>query len=297
MVELNQYLATSMSANYKAELVGVFGQPVAENPTGVMQEAGFAAAGLNWRYLNFEVSPTNLGAAMAALDALGMRGINLTIPHKVAVIDYLDELSPEAKAIGAVNTVRIKDGRKIGENTDGKGFLQGVRKDAGMEPSGKHIVMFGAGGAARAIGTELLLAGAADLLVVNRSRQRGQSTVRDLREATGGSVRYERWSGCFSVPATCDLLVNATSIGLFPDIDAMPDVDLSRSRPDMLVADAVFNPPETRLLAAAKARDLPTLDGLSMLVYQGVIAFEMWTGVSPDEDAMKSALRSALGVN
>ena len=283
-----------MATNYQADLVGVFGQPVAENPTGVMQEAGFAAAGLNWRYLNFEVPPEKLGAAMQALDALGMRGINLTIPHKVAVIEHLDGLSPEARAIGAVNTVRIEDGRKIGENTDGKGFLRGVRADAGMDPAGKRIVMLGAGGAARAIGTELLLAGASDLLVVNRSIDRGERMAADLRAATSGSVSFEPWDGRYAVPGSCDLFVNATSIGLYPDVDAMPPVDLSSARSDMLVADAVFNPPETRLLASARKLGLPTLDGLSMLVYQGVIAFEMWTGLSPDEAAMKSALRRAL---
>lgn len=286
-----------MPANYQAEVVGVFGQPVAENPTGVMQEAGFAAAGLNWRYLNFEVPPERLGAAMDAIDALGMRGINLTIPHKVAVIEHLDELAPEARAIGAVNTVRVEGSKKIGENTDGKGFLRGVRNDAGMDPSGKRVVLLGAGGAARAIGTELVLAGISDLLVVNRSQGRGSTMVADLKAATGGPVRFEQWSGTFAVQADCDLLVNATSIGLYPDVNAAPDVDLSSARPEMLVADAVFNPPETRLLAAARERGLPTLDGLSMLVYQGVIAFEMWTGQSPDETAMKNALREALGVD
>ncbi len=285
-----------MPANYQAEVVGVFGQPVAENPTGVMQEAGFAAAGLNWRYLNFEVPPERLGAAMDAIDALGMRGINLTIPHKVAVIEHLDELAPEARAIGAVNTVRVEGSKKIGENTDGKGFLRGVRNDAGMAPCGKRVVLLGAGGAARAIGTELVLAGVSDLLVVNRSQKRGSTMVSDLKAATGGPVRFRQWSGTFAVPADCDLLVNATSIGLYPDVDAAPDVDLSSARAGMLVADAVFNPPETKLLAAARERRLPTLDGLSMLVYQGVIAFEMWTGQSPDEAAMKTALRNALGV-
>lgn len=285
-----------MPANYQAEVVGVFGQPVAENPTGVMQEAGFEAAGLNWRYLNFEVPPSRLGAAMQAMDALGMRGINLTIPHKVAVIEHLDELSPEAQAIGAVNTVRIDGGKKIGENTDGKGFLRGLRNDAQVDPGGKRVVMLGAGGAARAIGTELVLAGASDLLVANRSRERGETMVADLREATGGNVRFERWLGTFEVRGACDLLVNATSVGLYPDVDAMPDVDLASLADGTLVADAVFNPPETRLLAAARTRGLPTLDGLSMLVYQGVIAFEMWTGQSPDEAAMKSALRAALAV-
>lgn len=286
-----------MPANYQAEVVGVFGQPVAENPTGVMQEAGFAAAGLNWRYLNFEVPPEKLGAAMDAIDALGMRGINLTIPHKVAVIEHLDELAPEARAIGAVNTVRVEGSKKIGENTDGKGFLRGVRNDAGMDPSGKRVVLLGAGGAARAIGTELVLAGVSDLLVVNRSQGRGGTMVGDLKEATAGPVRFRQWSGTFAVPSDCDLLVNATSIGLYPDVNAAPDVDLSPARAGMLVADAVFNPPETKLLAAARERGLPTLDGLSMLVYQGVIAFEMWTGQSPDEAAMKSALRNALGVD
>ena len=286
-----------MAANYQAEIVGVFGQPVAENPTGVMQEAGFAAAGLNWRYLNFEVPPEKLGAAMQAMDALGMRGINLTIPHKVAVIRHLDDLAPEARAIGAVNTVRVVEGKKIGENTDGKGFLRGVRTDAGIDPAGKRVVLLGAGGAARAIGTELVLAGAADLLVVNRSLDRGQKMVADLRAATGGPVRFEPWRGTYAVPSWCDLFVNATSIGLYPDIDAMPNVDLASASEKMLVADAVFNPPETRLLAAASARGLATLDGLSMLVYQGVIAFEMWTGHSPDERAMKAALREALGVS
>ena len=285
-----------MAANYKADVVGVFGQPVAENPTGVMQEAGFRAAGLNWRYLNFEVPPAKLGQAMAAMDALGFRGINLTIPHKVAVIEHLDDLSPEARAIGAVNTVRMVDGRKIGENTDGKGFLRGVRSDAGMDPAGKRVALLGAGGAARAIGTELVLAGVADLLVVNRSPERGETMVRDLRAATAGPVRFRAWRGTFAVPASCDLFVNATSIGLYPQVDAVPDVDLSALAADALVADAVFNPPETGLLAAARERGLPTLDGLSMLVYQGVIAFEMWTGQSPDEGAMKSALRAALGV-
>ena len=286
-----------MPASYRAEVVGVFGQPVAENPTGVMQEAGFAAAGLNWRYLNFEVPPHKLGAAIEALDALGMRGVNLTIPHKVAVIEYLDELAPEARTIGAVNTVRLEGGRKIGENTDGKGFLRGVRNDAGMDPAGKRAVLLGAGGAARAIAAELVLAGISDLLVVNRSQERGRAMVADLGATTGGPVRFQHWTGTLAVQSDCALLVNATSIGLYPDVDAAPDVDLSSAPAGMLVADAVFNPPETRLLAAARTRGLPILDGLSMLVYQGVIAFEMWTGRSPDEAVMKAALRKALGVD
>ena len=285
-----------MAASYRAELTACFGQPVAENPTGVMQEAAFSAAGLNWRYLTVEVSPPDLADAFRGVRAFGLRGVNLTIPHKVAVIPLLDELSPEARLIGAVNTV-VRRGRKlIGENTDGKGFLRGVRADAGMDPQGKSVVMLGAGGAARAIGVELLLAGVSELVIVNRGFDRGQSMTADLKKSTGGPARFEQWQGTYAVPGNVDLLVNATSIGLFPDVRAMPDIDLSGAKPDMLVADAVFNPPETRLLASARERGLPTLDGLSMLVYQGVIGFKLWTGRDPDEAAMKRALAEALGV-
>ncbi len=285
-----------MSQNYKAELVGVLGYPVAENPTGVMQEAAFAAAGLNWRYLTIEVRPEGLAEAMRGVRAFGMRGINLTIPHKVAVIEHLDEVASDAKVIGAVNTVRREGKRLIGENTDGKGFLRGIRQDAGADPSGKRVVMLGAGGAARSVATELVLAGVADLLVVNRSQQRGEAMVADLKATTGGSLRFEPWRGTYRVPADADLFINATSIGLYPGGHEMPDVDLSQARPGTLVCDVVFNPPETRLLQAARQRGLAVLDGLSMLVYQGVIGFQMWTGKYPDEKIMKDALSKALGL-
>ena len=174
-----------MPANFKAELVGCFGQPVAENPTGVMQEAAFQALGFNWRYLTIEVGPAGLADAIRGVRAFGMRGINLTIPHKVAVMRHLDEIAPDAAVIGAVNTVRRDGDRLIGENTDGKGFLRGVRADAGLDPRGKRVVVLGAGGAARAIVTELALAGAADVLVVNRSAERGEPMVADLKAKTG----------------------------------------------------------------------------------------------------------------
>jgi shikimate dehydrogenase len=285
-----------MSRNFKAELVGAFGDPIAENPTGVMQEAGFHAAGLDWRYLTLEVKAGDLAAAVAGARAIGMRGFNLTIPHKVAVIEHLDGLSKEAETIGAVNTVCIENGRLTGENTDGKGFLRGVRQDAGVDPAGKRVVLLGAGGAARAIAAELLLTGVRDLLVVNRSTERGEQMTADLRASTGKDIRFEQWQGTYVVPSDLDLFVNATSIGLYPDVNAMPDVDLGAAAPGTLVCDVVFNPPETPLLRAARDRGLPTLDGLSMLVYQGVIAFKMWTGQEPDADAMKAALSEALGI-
>jgi len=284
-----------MSQNYNYDLVVLFGQPVAENPTGEMQEAGFAEAGLRWRYLNIEVPPEKLAEAMTGVRVWSIKGMNLTIPHKVAIMEHLDEISKDAQIIGAVNTVRREGDKLIGENTDGKGFLRGVRLDAGVDPKDKRVVMIGAGGAGRAIGTELVLAGARELVVVNRTVERGEAMVAHLKEQTGANVKFKAWEGTYVVPDDVDIFVNSTSIGLYPNVE-MPPVDLSNAKSDMLVCDAVFNPPVTPLLQAAMDLNLPTLDGLSMLVYQGVIGFEFWTGQTADEAVMKEALRKALGV-
>ena len=285
-----------MPANFKAELVACLGQPVAENPTGVMQEAAFRALGLDWRYLTIEVAPDQLANAITGVRAFGMRGLNLTIPHKVAILRHLDEVAPDAALIGAVNTVCRQGDRLVGMNTDGKGFLRGVRIDARVDPKGKKAVVLGAGGAARAIVTELALAGTEEILVVNRSADRAKAMVDDLAARTGRKIRWQSWPEIYQVPEDAGLLVNATSIGLYPDIGAMQPVDLSGAQPDLLVCDAVFNPPETRLLAAARRRSLPVLDGLSMLVYQGAIGFQLWTGQEAPVEVMKQALRKALGI-
>ena len=285
-----------MAVNYKYELVGVLGYPVAENPTCVMQEAGFAALGLQWRYLNMEVKPEALPDAMRGVRALGMQGINLTIPHKVAVMTLLDDIAPDAKLIGAVNTVRRDGDRLIGENTDGKGFLRGLR-ESGIDPRGRRIVVLGAGGAARAITVELALAGAAELIVINRSVERGQALVADLKSRTGANAHFKPWDATYAIGPETDVLVNATSIGLYPDINATPDVDLKSARSELLVCDVIPNPPETRLIQAARALGLKTLTGLPMLVYQGTIGFEMWTGQPAPEAAMKHALEQAFGIN
>ncbi|MEZ5352262.1 MAG: shikimate dehydrogenase [Bryobacteraceae bacterium] len=240
--------------------------------------------------------PERLGDVVAGARAFGMQGFNLTIPHKVAVIQYLDEVAPSAAVIGAVNTVRREGDRLIGENTDGKGFLEGVRLDAGVDPAGKRVVVLGAGGAARAIATELALAGAADVLVVNRGVERGLAMAGELSSRTGARIGFAPWIGAFPVTPAVDILVQATSIGLYPDVEATPPVDLSGAAPHLLVCDVVFNPPETRLIAAARARGLAVLDGLSMLVRQGTIGFGLWTGRPAPAAVMKQALRDALGL-
>lgn len=284
-----------MPANYKAELVCLLGFPVAENPTGVMQEAAFSAMGLNWRYLTIEVKPQDLPDAILGVRAFGVSGINLTIPHKIAVMELLDEISPDAALIGAVNTVRRQGERLIGENTDGKGFLRGLTQEARIDPRGKQVVILGAGGAARAIATELALAGASELTLVNRSQEKGAQLATDLQDRISAKARFLPWDHTVKIGPEADILVNATSIGLYPDVKAMPQVDLTQARQDLLVCDVIPNPPETPLLHLAKSRDLPTLNGLAMLVYQGAIGFEMWTGQKAPVEVMHEALRSAFG--
>jgi shikimate dehydrogenase len=276
----------------RSELVGVFGDPVDENPTGVMQEAAFAAAGLNWRYLLLKVTAEDLSAALSGLRAMRFRGINLTIPHKVAVLKYLDEVAPDAALIGAVNTVRRASTRLIGENTDGKGFLRSVRDDARVDPTGKSVVFLGAGGAARAMSVELALAGASHITVVNRTPARGEELVRTLNQGTPAKAEFVRWVGDYAVPPETDILVNATSIGLYPNTQDLPKVMMATVGPGLLVCDVIPNPPQTAFLSAAGARGARTLDGLGMLVYQGAIAFKLWTGLEPSIPVMRQALEN-----
>jgi shikimate dehydrogenase len=282
--------------NYKHELVGVFGYPVAENPTGVMIEPAFAALGLKWRYQLFEVLPEDLAAAMQGLRAMNMRGINLTIPHKVNVLQYLDEVSPDARLMGAVNMVHRQGDRLIGENTDGKGFLKSLREDAGVNPAGKQVVILGAGGAARAITVELALAGAAQITIVNRSAGRGQALTNLLNQETPVSAEFVLWDGAYAVPPEAAVLVNATSIGLYPNVEGYPNLDYDTIRPDMTVCDVIPNPPQTPFLNQGRQRGAKTLDGLGMLVNQGVIGFKLWTGQDAPVDVMQQALREAFGL-
>jgi shikimate dehydrogenase len=278
---------------FRQELVGVFGQPVDENPTQAMIEAGFEAAGLDWRYLTIEVAPEDLPDAVRGARAMGLRGFNCTIPHKVAVVEHLDRLGRSAALMGAVNCVVRRDDELVGDNTDGAGFLEAVRRR--RDPAGARVAMLGAGGAARAIAVELLLAGAASLTIVNRSAERG----RELRTLLDGveaptDVRVEELGDRFRVPADADLVVNATSIGLYPDVDAVVPLGLEDVAGRALVADVIPNPPQTGFLRTAAELGCETLDGLEMLVEQGRIGFELWTGVEPDVGAMRDALRRAF---
>ncbi len=283
--------------NFKQELVGCYGYPVAENPTQAMIEPAFRAMGLDWRYLTLEVRPEGLKAAVEAARVFGFQGFNCTIPHKVEVIQYLDGLGESAELMGAVNCVVNRAGKFIGENTDGKGFVASLKEID--DPAGKAVVIFGAGGAARAISVEMALAGANRISIVNRSEDRG----RELAALLSGRVKdrcpelesnFVLWNGDFQIPSDTDIVINATSIGLYPDVDARLALDSNTLISNMIVADVIPNPPKTQLVNMATAKGCRVIDGLKMLVGQGVIGIEYWTGKTPDASVMRAGLEAVF---
>ena len=227
---------------------------------------------------------------MRGMRAVGMKGVNLTMPHKVAVLEYLDELSEAARIIGAVNTVAARDGKLIGENTDGKGFVRSLT-DAGLPLTGKVIAILGAGGAAKAIGVECALAGARKIHIINRNTARGEALAETIRNHTAAEAAFHPWEGTAEIPADAQILINATCVGLVPDVDRCPDVRYDQIRPGMPVCDVVFNPAMPLFLQKAQERGAQAITGLGMLVNQAALNFEIWTGVEAPRDVMMEALK------
>lgn len=277
-----------MTHDFLYPLTGSFAMPAAENPTVVMIEAAYRELGLNWLYLNCEVHPDRLGDAVRGARAMGWRGFNCSIPHKVAVIEHLDALGESARIIGAVNTVVRNGDALIGENTDGKGFVKALNEV--VDPAGKAVLVFGAGGAARAVAVELALAGVSRIVIVNRGRSRGEELTRVLLDHTPTEASFLSWAPGFSIPVNTDIVINATSIGLYPNVDQTLDFDPATLHPEMIVADGIHNPPLTPLLRLAKSLGCRVVDGLGMLVNQGVIGIRYWTGLDANAQAMRQAL-------
>lgn len=283
-----------MTTDFLPHLTGSFAMPAAENPTVAMIEAAYRYHNLHYRYINCEVSPDNLEAAVKGAKAMGWIGFNCSIPHKVAVIPYLDGLGESAKVIGAVNTIVLRGDSWIGENTDGKGFVQAMKET--IDPTGKKVVVFGAGGAARAVAVEMALAGASEIIIVNRHVERGETVAKLLNDHTKTIAGYSKWESRYAIPPDTDIVINATSIGLFPNIDENLDIDFESIQSHMVVADGIHNPPLTHLIRTAAAKGCKTIDGLQMLVNQGVIGVKYWTGVDVDPEVMRVELKKVLEI-
>ncbi|GBQ98231.1 shikimate 5-dehydrogenase [Acetobacter nitrogenifigens DSM 23921 = NBRC 105050] len=278
--------------NFRAILTGSFSTPCKDNPTGAMIEAAWESDGTNARYVNCDVKPENLASAVAGAKAMEWVGFNCSMPHKVSVIQHLDGVTDAAKLIGAVNCVSISDGKLTGDNTDGKGFLESLKSVT--DPAGKRVLLLGAGGAARAIAVELGLAGAASVAIASRDVSKAEEIAKLLAENTKSSASALPWDGDIDVPEGIEILINATPVGL-GDAEAMPDVNVETLGGVEIVADVIFNPPKTRLLRTAAKKGCTTLDGLGMLVNQGVIGVEQWMGKKPDAQVMAEKLKEIFG--
>lgn len=273
-------------------LFALLGDPVAGNPTQEIVEDAFRRLGLDWRYVTMRVRPSDLPAAIAGLRALGFAGVHLTVPHKVAVVPLVDQLSPAAVAIGAVNCIVAHDAHLVGENTDGKGFVSAVA--AVTDVAGARVVIVGAGGAARAIAVELALAGASEIRLVNRDPERRGAVARTV-EGLGVAVSEEAWPDRPLPLGDATIVVNTTTIGMTARPSAGEDVPIDWAGvPRGLVAADVVIEPSTRFVAAARAVGATVVTGLDMLVEQAVLSIELWTGLTPDRTAIRAILDAEL---
>lgn len=272
-------------------LFGLIGEVVDGNPTEEMMEEAFASAGLPWKYVSMAITQDRFGDAMAGVRTLGFAGLHVTKPYKIRAVDAVDELSPGAAAIGAVNCVVRRDGRLVGDNTDGRGLVDAVARR--LDLTNRSAVVLGAGGAARAIAVEVARAGAREITIVSRSSDAGGSLADAVRSAAPTRCVHEIWRGIHEVPPWTDLVVNATSVGMI-DPDEPVDVDLGRLGPGAVIADVVIAPRATAVIEAAAARGFATVSGAEMLIEQAAISFAIWTSREPDRDVLTRALTRAL---
>ena len=280
----------------KTQVCGVIGDPIEHTMSPLMHNAAFRELGLDYVYVAFRVKRDELAQAIEGMRALNIRGLNVTIPHKVNIIPLLNSLDPLAEKIGAVNTVVSKDGMLKGYNTDASGFLQALL-DKGVTPEGKNAVILGAGGAARAI-SFILAEREANLVILNRLEEMdwAEELARKISSVFGKEVRALelKEANLRTALDKAELLVNATSVGMSPNINSTP-VPARLLRPGLVVFDIVYNPIQTRLLREAEAAGAQTINGLEMLAWQGALAFEKWTGQKAPLDLMKREAIKALG--
>jgi shikimate dehydrogenase len=282
-----------MKINGKTKVCAIIGDPVEHSLSPVMHNAAFKELGLNIVYVAFKVTRNGLEGAVSGARSLGLLGLNVTMPHKSAAISYLDETDSAAKAIGAVNTVLNERGKLFGYNTDGKGAMIALQEN-GVDPEEKRMLLLGAGGAAKAIAFQAAQE-VDELVIVNRTPQKAKQLAEMINKQFGTRVKGTTLSAKVLKEEleTIDILVNATSVGMNPDVDATPvPADLLHS--NLCVMDIVYNPLETKLMKDAKSTGASVISGLEMLLYQGAVAFEIWTNCPAPVDVMKKAALDKL---
>jgi len=281
-----------MRIDSNTEIFGLLGYPVRHSLSPVMHNAAFGELGMNAVYLCFEVKPEDLKEAVKGLKALGMPGINVTVPHKVEIMNLLDELKDEVKSIGSVNTVKNLKGRLVGFNTDGIGFVKSLREDLSVEPKAKNFFIFGAGGAGRAVGFNLAKEGAGQIYFFDAIKMRAEKSVERLREQSQNCNISSVSQVSPSTFEAVDVIINATPQGMKEEDILL--FDLNFVSPKTAIYDLVYNPKETKLIKEAKKRKLKAVNGLGMLLHQGAESFKIWTQKNAPLEVMKKALLKAL---
>ncbi len=280
-----------MQITSQTGMLGLIGHPVAHSKSPDMMNCACRELGLPFVYLAFDIDPQELGQAVEGMKALKFRGFNVTIPHKVAVMDYLDELDESAKEIGAVNTVVENSGKWVGHNTDGIGYLRSLTEEIAVQLDQQRVVMLGAGGAARAVGFALATAGVERITVANRTLAKAEQLANHL--AKWVKTEAIKLDEAQSHIAKATLLINTTSVGMHPNTDQLP-IPADWLHAKLIVSDLIYHPRETDLLAAAKALGAKTHNGMGMLVHQAAEAFTLWMGQRPPVQQMKKVLEAAL---
>lgn len=285
-----------MTYSGKTKNLGIFGYPVAHSFSPPMQNAALQAANLDYAYIAMPIAPENLSAAVMGLRAMNFRGVNVTIPHKQAIMQHLDEINEDARIIGAVNTVVNDNGHLTGYNTDVIGFIDAM-KDKGFSPAGKNAVMLGAGGAARAIIWGLIKEKVNSITIGVRNVPKVQPLADYFQEYIPITLLDWNDDTFKDKLRSADLLINATPLGMAPNINAAPPVDWDCVPPSALAYDIIYTPAETMFLRTAREHGCQTLNGEGMLVGQGAESFRLWTGAEPDQTLMAAVLRQMLSAD
>ena len=282
-----------MKIKATSQVLGVIGDPIAHSFSPDMHNAAIDALGIDFCYVAFRVKSEGVGAVVKGLREFGILGLNVTIPHKLAVMEHVDQISEEALAVGAVNTIHNEDGNLTGHNTDVYGVTTAIERVAGLTTFPETCVVLGAGGASRAVTYAL---GRRDevrkVTILNRTLSRAEALAVDMEKITGKSIVPAALDQASEKAAFGDagLVVNTTSVGMHPNTEHSPIIDTDSIRPDLVLYDTVFNPIETAIMQQFKEKGAPAYGGLDMLVFQGARSFEIWTGTEPPTDLMKQAV-------
>jgi shikimate dehydrogenase len=284
-----------IEVNKDTMLYGLFGYPLGHSFSPAMQNAAFAHLGLNKAYFLLEVSAEDLGVAVAGMKKLHFGGGNVSIPHKVEIMKYLDEISESAALIGAVNVLKIEDGKVKGFNTDGSGFFRSFETELGVKPEGKVFFINGAGGASRAITMEAVLRGAKKVYICNRTFSKAGSMADEINARVRPCAVALHLDAAEIAQAMqdVDVFINTTNIGMSPKVDDL-SFDVKLLRPEVIVCDAIYNPGMTRLLREASALGCQTMSGVNMLINQGAESFQIWTALEPPINVMGNVVLAAL---